>query len=197
MRNNAKICWYSSVAWKTEGVFLYSFNAQDPKHAFLTCSVGSITSPLLPIETLLSCILYIYKPTIGFLTELQICLRNKLYFGFLGQQLEVSSAQVYSGLLGRYAMLCLSVTNLPQGLNWASLLSIHVIKQGGQQLLSRNPSVQVYRERKPWPMPQYLKKDFHAYRGPGVHFYTNAMWSDVESDFTLLYFWGSHLDGVW
>ena len=61
---------------------------QDLKHAFLICSVDSITTPHSQ-QKLLSLFLSIYKPPLGFLTELQTCTINKLYFGFLGQQIRI------------------------------------------------------------------------------------------------------------
>ena len=55
---------------------------QDLKHAFLILSVDSITPHSQ--QKLFSHFLSIYKPPLGFLTELQTCTINKLYFGFLG-----------------------------------------------------------------------------------------------------------------
>lgn len=72
------------------------FHIQDLKHTFLICSIGSVTpypqQKLFPLFSLLPS--SIYRLTIGFWVELQTCLMNQLYFGFLGQQLEVFPAQV-------------------------------------------------------------------------------------------------------
>ena len=61
---------------------------QNLKHAFLICSVDSITTPYSQ-QKLFSLFLFIYKPPLGFLTELQTGTINKLYFGFLGRQIRI------------------------------------------------------------------------------------------------------------
>lgn len=67
---------------------------KDLKHTFLICNVGSVTP--YPQQKIFSPFLspYLFHlQTISFFVELQSCLMCKLYFGFLGQQLEVFSVK--------------------------------------------------------------------------------------------------------
>ena len=104
-----------------KGVYSHiMFYIRGPKHTFLKCSVGSVPPPPAPSRNF-SPFLYPYlfylQTAYLLLIELQTRLMNKLYFSFLRQLLEVFSAQVYGGLLGRCAGLCLCLT-FPWGLNW-------------------------------------------------------------------------------